>query len=263
MDTHQEVIAIKDFAKPTTQLFVGAPSAVTAHVIAYVQKQFCAHDGCGICIVCKNIATRNYYATTWIAPTERYTLEDLEPLMQTVALQLDDGQEHYIIIEHADALTPLCANALLKTIEEPPRGYHIILLAHIVDRMILTVRSRCLLIHVPGAQSDLEHPLISCFIQPSLPEPAAFLKLIEQNKLTEQENFALLDTLLAKLIATMREQYAYDQTPNATLDHHYTLLTRMCSRALMPGSAKIIWRELFLQWDHKDVKMTQTRGNSN
>jgi hypothetical protein len=86
-----------------------------------------------------------------------------------------------------------------------------------------------------------------------LPEPAAFLKLIEQNKLTEQENFALLDTLLAKLIVTMREQYAHDQTPNATLDHRYTLLTRMCSRALMPGSAKIIWRELFLQWNHKNV----------
>ena len=251
MDTQQEVTAIKFPAQPTTQLFVGAPSAITAHVIAYIQKQLCAHHGCGICKSCISIAQRNYYATTWIAPTERYTLEDLAPLIQTVALQLDEGQEHYIIIEQADMLTPLCANSLLKTIEEPPRGYHIILLAHIVDRMILTVRSRCLITHVRGTQSHLEHPLIACFIQPSLPEPGTFLKLIEQNKLTEQENSALLDTLLAKLLATMQQQYAHDQAPDATLAHRCTLLKHMCRRALMPGSAKIIWRELYLQWDTK------------
>jgi len=249
MDTQQEVSFVNNSANLPTQLFVGAPSLVTAHAIAYIQKQLCLYHGCGICLACKNIAQRNHYATTWIAPTERYTLEDLIPLMQTVALQLDEGQQHYIIIEQADTLTPLCANALLKTIEEPPRGYHIILLAHIIDRMILTVRSRCLITHVHGTQPDLEHPLITYFMQRSSPEPTIFLKLIEQNKLTEQESFALLDALLARLLATMQHQYSHDQTPDTLLSHRCTLLQHMCSRALMPGSAKIIWRELYLQWN--------------
>ena len=49
----------------------------------------------------------------------------------------------FFIIDGADRLTPAAANALLKTIEEPPSFSRFFLLAESFDRVIPTIRSRC------------------------------------------------------------------------------------------------------------------------
>ena len=49
----------------------------------------------------------------------------------------------FFIIDGADRLTPAAANALLKTIEEPPAFSRFFLLAESFDRVIPTIRSRC------------------------------------------------------------------------------------------------------------------------
>ena len=47
------------------------------------------------------------------------------------------------LIYPADALNPAAANALLKTLEEPPPGVHFLLGAHRLDALLPTIRSRC------------------------------------------------------------------------------------------------------------------------
>jgi len=49
----------------------------------------------------------------------------------------------YIIIDGADRLTTQAANALLKTIEEPPKTTQFFLIAESARSVIPTVRSRC------------------------------------------------------------------------------------------------------------------------
>lgn len=48
-----------------------------------------------------------------------------------------------VIIDAADDLERSGANALLKSLEEPPQGTYFILVSHASDRLLPTIRSRC------------------------------------------------------------------------------------------------------------------------
>lgn len=47
------------------------------------------------------------------------------------------------IVDSADDMSVNAANALLKTLEEPPPGGHLILISHAPGRLLPTIRSRC------------------------------------------------------------------------------------------------------------------------
>ncbi|MDW8106533.1 MAG: DNA polymerase III subunit delta' [Armatimonadota bacterium] len=49
----------------------------------------------------------------------------------------------FVIVEEAQKLNPAAANALLKTLEEPPESYHFILTAPASDLLLPTILSRC------------------------------------------------------------------------------------------------------------------------
>lgn len=49
----------------------------------------------------------------------------------------------FFLVDGADRMTPAAANAILKTLEEPPAQSRFFLLAESFDRVIPTIRSRC------------------------------------------------------------------------------------------------------------------------
>jgi DNA polymerase-3 subunit delta' len=53
------------------------------------------------------------------------------------------GGDRYTLIESADLLNASSANALLKTIEEPPAGMHLLLITERPQALLPTLRSRC------------------------------------------------------------------------------------------------------------------------
>lgn len=63
-----------------------------------------------------------------------------------------------VVIHDADRLYANAANALLKTLEEPPTNTHIILVSSHPNRLPVTVRSRCVRVAfaIPGTDSSLE-----------------------------------------------------------------------------------------------------------
>ncbi|MFN7018186.1 MAG: ATP-binding protein [Fimbriimonadales bacterium] len=54
----------------------------------------------------------------------------------------------FVIIEEAHRLNPAAANALLKTLEEPPPLYHFILTAPASDLLLPTILSRCRIVRL-------------------------------------------------------------------------------------------------------------------
>jgi DNA polymerase-3 subunit delta' len=67
------------------------------------------------------------------------------------------GSRRAIIIDPADDLEKSAANALLKSLEEPPAGSFFLLVAHRPGRLLATIRSRCRLLRfpaLPDAQVD-------------------------------------------------------------------------------------------------------------
>ena len=53
------------------------------------------------------------------------------------------GRRRVAIIDAADDLNPNAANAVLKTLEEPPAGGVLLLVCHAPGRLLPTIRSRC------------------------------------------------------------------------------------------------------------------------
>ena len=54
-----------------------------------------------------------------------------------------DSGHRVCIVDSAEDLTPQAANALLKTIEEPPARSTVLIISHAPQRVLPTVRSRC------------------------------------------------------------------------------------------------------------------------
>ncbi len=60
------------------------------------------------------------------------------------------GSRRVIIIDPADDLEKSAANALLKSLEEPPEGSFFLLVSHRPGRLLPTIRSRCRMVRFSG-----------------------------------------------------------------------------------------------------------------
>src|SRR5690348_5008509 len=105
-------------------LWIGSYDALIASSKQWLQNFLCKHGACGTCSTCQQISAEQHHAITWVHPKSAYTLEDLEIIVSTIAFALEENQHHFFILCKADLLTPTCANSLLKSLEEPPTGYH-------------------------------------------------------------------------------------------------------------------------------------------
>ena len=73
-----------------------------------------------------------------------------------------EGGTRVFIIDDAEKMNDSAANALLKTLEEPPPTTHLILITSRPDSLLQTIRSRCQTIRfAPVAAAEMEPALIS------------------------------------------------------------------------------------------------------
>lgn len=72
-----------------------------------------------------------------------FGVDDVRNIIEEVSKKPYEGDEKVIIIHEGDKLTIQAQNALLKTIEEPPKGVFIILLSESLELLLDTIKSRC------------------------------------------------------------------------------------------------------------------------
>ncbi|MDE3010299.1 MAG: DNA polymerase III subunit delta' [Pseudomonadota bacterium] len=77
------------------------------------------------------------------------TIEQVRSLAGFLALTTHRGGARVLLIEPAEAMNAAAANALLKTLEEPPPATRFILLSHQPRRLAPTILSRCLPVDLP------------------------------------------------------------------------------------------------------------------
>ncbi|MCX5925205.1 MAG: hypothetical protein NT124_02820 [Candidatus Dependentiae bacterium] len=232
-----------------SQLFIGQHSAPETYAIEYIQKKLCPHNGCLVCTTCRNIHDKQHHAMRWFFPEKAYTRDELAPLFQTLSFALDADELFFIVIEKADYLTAACANSLLKSIEEPPAGYHFLLLTDRPDQILPTIRSRCTTFTVQSThiQSSTD-PLFHLFTTSTPSDPSLFLKMLDKEKPTEQRSIALLDKLLAHWITSYKNALAAgDVDMQNNSQRVLNVLAPAIKHPPMPGSSKIMWKNLFLQ----------------
>jgi DNA polymerase-3 subunit delta' len=250
-------------ALSTAHLFVGSEHALMAYAITYIQKIVCSKQGCGTCTDCVLVQEKQHHALRWFTPEKSYTREQLEPLFHTIAFTLNDDQKIFFVLEHAECLTTACANSLLKSLEEPPAGYHFILLTDHLDSLLPTIRSRCAITRINSSgYYEENHPLVSFFISTIAPlNPAQFVKTLEQSKISEKETIHLLNWLLSYWITHYKGALLENDSAQCTLAHHMIeTIQHAITHPPMPGSSKLVWKNLFMQIKMHPITQARERN---
>ncbi|HEV8261705.1 MAG TPA: DNA polymerase III subunit delta' [Burkholderiales bacterium] len=98
-------------------------------------------------------------ATPTKKPSRQISVDAIRALADFVAITAYRGRAKVIVIAPAEAMHPSAANALLKTLEEPPgSATYLVLVSHRPDRVLPTIRSRCFLVPfgVPAPHTALD-----------------------------------------------------------------------------------------------------------
>ena len=109
---------------------------------------------CGECAQCQRVADRlhadvrivDLEFTRTVSGRENATaisIDAIRELERSVNLSPVEGSRSVIIIDGASTMTVDAANALLKTLEEPPPGVLFLLLTDEEESLLSTIRSRC------------------------------------------------------------------------------------------------------------------------
>jgi DNA polymerase III subunit delta' len=133
--------------------FVG-PSGVGRRLtaIAFAQAALCGAQGCGTCAVCRRVAAGQYPDCHMITPTPprdnpkgapMIRIEHVRELEHTAALAPHEAGRKVFVLDDAERMTLPTAQALLKTLEEPPARTHLVLIIANPRALPPTLLSRC------------------------------------------------------------------------------------------------------------------------
>ncbi|MGR5062555.1 DNA polymerase III subunit delta' [Photobacterium sp. DNB22_13_2] len=103
-------------------------------------------ESCGVCHSCKLFEAGTHPDFHVIAPVQEGKQIGVDAVRQCNRWAVETSQlggERIIMIDGADAMGEAAANALLKTLEEPPSGCQFVLLASSLDNLLPTINSRC------------------------------------------------------------------------------------------------------------------------
>jgi DNA polymerase III subunit delta' len=146
-----------------------------------------AIDACGLCRSCRQIEARTHPDFFVIEPdselaTPQIKIEQVREIEQQIMYRPLIGERKICLIDEADRMTIGAANALLKTLEEPPGHSLFLLITSRPAALPATVRSRCQSLRfATPARTQVEAALILKRENP--PADARLLAIISEGRI--------------------------------------------------------------------------------
>jgi DNA polymerase III subunit delta' len=157
------VTLVRSEHTPSGLLMVG-PEGVGKGVLArtFLQRVACTHDSegifpCGVCNGCRSFLGASHPEILEVVPEEagkEILVDQVRAVIEFLSLS-HAGPARVVFIEPAEAMNVNAANALLKTLEEPPAGAMVLLAAARPARLPPTIRSRCRRLRIPSPDTAL------------------------------------------------------------------------------------------------------------
>jgi DNA polymerase-3 subunit delta' len=104
-------------------------------------------DFCDTCVHCARIRDSNHPDVRFIEPLagkKEISIQQIRELEKELNLRSFSGNKKIVILDPVTLMNLSAQNALLKTLEEPPKDSLLILIAPSVGELLPTLRSRCL-----------------------------------------------------------------------------------------------------------------------
>ena len=139
-------------------LFHGEPAIGKRHTaMALIQLLHCEHpqldsspDACGTCRSCHQVEQHIHPDCLLIQPEDgqkqnpKIKIDQIRAIEHLVIYRPLVGSHKICLIDEADTMTIEAANALLKTLEDPPDHCLFLLISSRPEHLLPTIRSRCI-----------------------------------------------------------------------------------------------------------------------
>jgi len=123
---------------------IGKETAALAFAASLLCRAPSGGDACGECPDCRLVRAGSHPNFLRIGPENlSISIDEIRRLQEELSLKSFSDRPRVALIHPADRMTVQAANALLKTLEEPPPGAHLLLAAHRISRLPVTIVSRC------------------------------------------------------------------------------------------------------------------------
>lgn len=243
---------------------------------------------CGRCKQCLLLAAGSHPDLLEVEPEEEGKAIRIDPvreLGQFITKTAMQGLRKVAIIHPAEAMNLNASNALLKNLEEPSAGTHIILVSHELSRLPATIRSRCrrVTFSVPS-RSEVENWLelvsgkkehLAELLDYAADRPLLALRFLESDLLDRRRTFDdLLDKVARGMVSPLTAAESHlDLPPPMALDWLYSRvagqikddsrkgakpllflfldkLSAVKSRLLSSANPNVtlLWEELMMDW---------------
>ncbi len=131
---------IKEKSLPSSLLLSGLKKEINFHLVREFAKQLFGSSHA------YKIDSGNHPDLHFYAPEEKSGLHSIlaiRSLLREIAFPPFEAPYKLFAIDQADKMLPSSSNALLKTLEEPPKDTIIVLLTEQIEALLPTIRSRC------------------------------------------------------------------------------------------------------------------------
>jgi len=135
---------------------------------------------CNTCHACRLLAGRTHPNVLWIEPEKEdqaIKIDQVREISEFIYHSGLDGEYRVVVINPANNMNTSAANALLKTLEEPPTGAILILVSDLSKRLPATILSRCQRVIFPQPQKELALSWLKTQITDRALDPALLLNL--------------------------------------------------------------------------------------
>lgn len=194
-------------------------------------------DPCGECTSCKNILSGASFDVLEIDGASNNGVDDIRELRENIGYSSMGGKYRIYVIDEVHMLTKAAFNALLKTLEEPPKNVIFIFATTEPQKIPATIHSRCQRYDFKriGAEQILGYLIDICTTEKIKFEKSALMLVARKADGSMRDSLSLLDQVYSFCQDNLTEKEVRKVLGLVGLDVFNTVMDAVASKIAAPA----------------------------
>ncbi len=192
---------------------------------------------CGVCTSCKNILSGSSFDVLEIDGASNNSVDDIRELRDNIGYSSMGGKYRIFVIDEVHMLTKSAFNALLKTLEEPPKNVIFIFATTEPQKIPATIHSRCQRYDFKriGAEQILGRLIDICTTENIAFEKSALMLVARKAEGSMRDSLSLLDQVYSFCQENLTEKEVRKVLGLVGLDVFNTVMDAIASKTAAPA----------------------------